>query len=114
MKLLVRKKAEAAQKRLKEAMYTLHCGKYETRLERIAHIVNDNVVRLVDGMDNMFNDSEEEGENEKKIKKTVTLKEVYAFILRHPESMSSLPKQVDINRFATSCHKVLKQWFAKL
>ncbi|KAH7820246.1 uncharacterized protein MONOS_10216 [Monocercomonoides exilis] len=50
MKLLVKKKAEAAQKRLKEAMSTLHYRKYSSRLERIAHIVNDNVFRLVYGV----------------------------------------------------------------
>ncbi|KAH7823158.1 putative DDE superfamily endonuclease [Monocercomonoides exilis] len=177
MKLLVKKKAEAAQKRLKEAMPTLHYRKYSSRLERIAHIVNDNVVRLEDGvkyggiskkslehavkaikngrpiakvghppiisgekekqfleevtiesrsgtsltlrkardlMENIINDSEEEGENEEKIKKTVTLKTVHAFIKRHPELKSSLPKQVDINRLAASCQKVLKPWYTEL
>ncbi|KAH7819666.1 uncharacterized protein MONOS_4891 [Monocercomonoides exilis] len=34
--------------------------------------------------------------------------------LHHPELKSSLPKQVDINRLAASCQKVLKPWFAKL
>ncbi|KAH7828207.1 uncharacterized protein MONOS_9972 [Monocercomonoides exilis] len=50
MKLLVKKIAEAAQMRLKEAMSSLHYGKYSLRLERIAHIVNDNVIGLVDGV----------------------------------------------------------------
>ncbi|KAH7824043.1 uncharacterized protein MONOS_1671 [Monocercomonoides exilis] len=65
-------------------------------------------------MENTINDSEEEGENEEKKKKTVTLKTVHAFIKRHPELKSSLPKQVDINRLAASCQKVQKPWFAKL
>ncbi|KAH7816127.1 uncharacterized protein MONOS_15901 [Monocercomonoides exilis] len=168
MKLLVKKKAEAVQKRLKEAMSTLRYRKYETRLERIALIVIDNVVRLVDGVKYggiskksleravkaIKNDRpiakvghphiiscekekqflkklqlnpdlgqasryekrpicEEEGEKEEKIKEKVTLKTVYAFIKRHPELKSSLPKQVDINRLAASCQKVLKPWFTK-
>ncbi|KAH7823620.1 uncharacterized protein MONOS_9499 [Monocercomonoides exilis] len=50
MKLLVKKKAEAVEKRLKEAMSTLHYRKYSSRLERIAHIVNKNAVRLVGGV----------------------------------------------------------------
>ncbi|KAH7832679.1 uncharacterized protein MONOS_4002 [Monocercomonoides exilis] len=65
-------------------------------------------------MENIINDSEEEGENEEKIKKTVTLKTVNAFIQRHPELKSSPPKQVDINRFAASCQKVLKPWYSEL
>ncbi|KAH7822400.1 uncharacterized protein MONOS_15471 [Monocercomonoides exilis] len=32
---------------------------------------------------------------------------------RHPELKSSLPKQVDINRLAASCQKVLRSWFSK-
>ncbi|KAH7814816.1 uncharacterized protein MONOS_11378 [Monocercomonoides exilis] len=50
LKFPVKKKAEAAQKRLKEAMSAQLFRKYVTRLERIVHIVNDNVVRLVDGV----------------------------------------------------------------
>ncbi|KAH7830306.1 uncharacterized protein MONOS_6380 [Monocercomonoides exilis] len=65
-------------------------------------------------MENIINDSEEEGEKEEKKKKTVTLKTVYAFIKRHPELKSSLPKQVDINRLAASCQKVLKPWYTEL
>ncbi|KAH7818329.1 uncharacterized protein MONOS_5896 [Monocercomonoides exilis] len=65
-------------------------------------------------MENIINDSEEEGENEEKKKKTATLKTVYAFIKRHPELKSSLPKQVDVNRLAESCQKVLKQWYSEL
>ncbi|KAH7830192.1 putative DDE superfamily endoclease [Monocercomonoides exilis] len=142
MKLLVKKKVEVSQKRLKEAMSPLRYIKYETRLERTVHIVNDNVVRLVDGveyggiskkslehavkaikkrqadckrrMENLINDSEEEGEKEEKKKKTVTLKTVHTFIKRHPELKSSLPKQVDINRLAASCQKVQKPWLSKL
>ncbi|KAH7831559.1 uncharacterized protein MONOS_15010 [Monocercomonoides exilis] len=103
MKFSVKKKAEATQKRPKEAMSSFHCRKFSSRLERIAHIVNDNVVMPVDGMENMFDDSEEEGEKEEKKKKTVTLKAVHAFIKRHPELKSSFPKQVDINRLGASC-----------
>ncbi|KAH7822511.1 uncharacterized protein MONOS_8906 [Monocercomonoides exilis] len=177
MKLLVKKKAEVAQKRLKETMSTLHYRKYSSRLERIAYIVYDNVVRLVDGvkygeiskkslkhavkaiingrpiakvchptiisgekekqfleevtiksrsgtsltlrkardqMENIINDSEEGGEKEEKKKKTVTLRTVHAFIKCHPELKPSLPKQVDINRLAASCQKVLKPWLAQL
>ncbi|KAH7824785.1 uncharacterized protein MONOS_7203 [Monocercomonoides exilis] len=165
---VLKKKAQAAQKQLKEAMSSLHYRKHCSRLERIAHIVNDNDVRLVDGvnfdgigkkslkhavkaikncrpiakvghppiiigekekqfleevtiesrsgtslslrkardlMENIINDSEEEGENEEKKKKTITLKTVHAFIKCHPELKLSLPNQVDINRLAASCQK---------
>eukprot|EP00770_Monocercomonoides_exilis_P007240 MONOS_7203.1-p1 / transcript=MONOS_7203.1 / gene=MONOS_7203 / organism=Monocercomonoides_exilis_PA203 / gene_product=unspecified product / transcript_product=unspecified product / location=Mono_scaffold00241:395-2724(-) / protein_length=468 / sequence_SO=supercontig / SO=protein_coding / is_pseudo=false len=47
---VLKKKAQAAQKQLKEAMSSLHYRKHCSRLERIAHIVNDNDVRLVDGV----------------------------------------------------------------
>ncbi|KAH7822866.1 uncharacterized protein MONOS_1403 [Monocercomonoides exilis] len=65
-------------------------------------------------MENIINDSEEEGEKEENKKKTVTLKTVYAFIQRHPELKSSLTKQVDINRLAASCQKILKPWYTEL
>ncbi|KAH7826040.1 uncharacterized protein MONOS_4169 [Monocercomonoides exilis] len=39
IKISVKQKGEAGEKRLKEAVSTLHRRKYETRLERIAHIV---------------------------------------------------------------------------
>ncbi|KAH7828432.1 uncharacterized protein MONOS_4589 [Monocercomonoides exilis] len=68
----------------------------------------------IDLCQNIINDSEEEGEKEEKKKKTVTLKIVHEFKKRHLELKSSLPKQVDINRLAASCQKVLKPWFAKL
>ncbi|KAH7827123.1 putative DDE superfamily endoclease [Monocercomonoides exilis] len=120
MKLLVKKKAEAAQKRLKEAMSTLHySGEKEKQfLEEVTTEsrfgTSLSLRKARDLMENIINDSEEEGENEEKIKKTVTLTTVHAFIKRHPELKSSLPKQVDINRLAASCQKVLKPWLAKL
>ncbi|KAH7816353.1 uncharacterized protein MONOS_15036 [Monocercomonoides exilis] len=144
MKLLVKKKAEAAQKRLKEAMSTFHYRKYETRLERIAHIVNDNVVRLVDGVKygGISKKSLEHavkaikngrpiakvghppiirGEKEKQFLEEVTIESRSgtslslrkARDLLHPELKSSLPKQVDINRLAASCLKVLKPWYTE-
>ncbi|KAH7829102.1 uncharacterized protein MONOS_9485 [Monocercomonoides exilis] len=65
-------------------------------------------------MENKISDSEEEGEKEEKKKRIVTLKTVHAFIKCHPELKSSLPKQVDINRFAASCQKILKPWYTEL
>ncbi|KAH7829951.1 uncharacterized protein MONOS_419 [Monocercomonoides exilis] len=65
-------------------------------------------------MENIMNDCEEEGEKEEKKKKTVTLKTVHSFIKRHPELKSSLPKQVDFNRLAASCRKILKPRQAQL
>ncbi|KAH7829981.1 uncharacterized protein MONOS_449 [Monocercomonoides exilis] len=94
MKLQVKKKAEAELKRLKEAML-------------IAKVEHPPIIS---------------GEKEKQFLEEVTIESRSgtsltlrkARDLRHPELKSSLPKQVDINRLAASCQKILKPWQAQL
>ncbi|KAH7818533.1 uncharacterized protein MONOS_3772 [Monocercomonoides exilis] len=99
----------------------------------IAHIVHDNVVRLVDGVKygGISKKSLEHagkaikngrhiakvghppiisGEKEKQFLEEVAIESRSGSSLSLRKARDLLPKQVDINRLAASCQKVLKPW----
>ncbi|KAH7815784.1 uncharacterized protein MONOS_16603 [Monocercomonoides exilis] len=130
MKIAVEQKRIAGQRKLRAAMKSFDYRRIDNRLERMARIVVDGVVRITDAinsmefsrkriknavralrskrlMENVINDTDDEDAP----CIYVSMSTAFQFMKRHPELKRSSPKNVDVYRLALSCQSVLQPWY---